>query len=336
MLEEARAAPACVASQLTVDEASFRGLGAALRAKPPTGIVTLARGSSDHAASYLGYLTMARFGRLVTSLPMSLVTLYHAPLASSGMLALAVSQSGRSPDLVEPIQVFRRGNATTVALVNDTSSTLAAAAECVIALRAGAERSIAATKSFICALVAGARLVAHWSENQELLRGLGTLPKVLETACALDWTAATETLAKAERLMVIGRGMSFAIALEAALKLKETCGIQAEAFSAAEVRHGPMALVGSGYPLLILATRGPALAELVSLAKEMRARRAAVILAAPSGVEERDLTIVTAEVDDLDPIAAIQSFYLMVEGVARARGQDPDRPPLLSKVTMTL
>lgn len=336
MLDEARSAPERVAAQFAADGERYAALGAQLRDRPPAAAVTIARGSSDHAASYLAYLLMARYGRLVTSLPMSLVTLYRAPLATHGTLAVAVSQSGRSPDLIEPIEVFRRGGGTTVALVNVAESPLGAAAEWVLPLHAGAERSVAATKSFICSLTAGARLAASWQDDRALLDALRELPEALGAACALDWSAGVEPLRGAERMMVIGRGTGLAIAQEAALKFKETCAIQAEVFSSAEVQHGPMALVEAGYPMLVFAPRGPAQAGLIKVAEEMRGRGANVLLAAPADVAGRQLTLATSASEDLDPIAAVQSFYLLVEAVARARGRDPDRPPHLNKVTSTL
>jgi glucosamine--fructose-6-phosphate aminotransferase (isomerizing) len=137
-------------------------------------------------------------------------------------------------------------------------------------------------------------------------------------------------------MMVIGRGTGLAIAQEAALKFKETCAIQAEVFSSAEVQHGPMALVDTGYPMLVFAPRGPAQAGLVTLAAQMRARGANVLLAATPDIAERQLTLATTGSEDLDPIAAVQSFYLLVEAVARACGRDPDRPPHLNKVTKTV
>lgn len=336
MLDEARSAPERVAAQFAADGERYAALGAQLRDRPPAAAVTIARGSSDHAASYLAYLLMARYGQLVTSLPMSLVTLYRAPLATHGTLAVAISQSGRSPDLIEPIEVFRRGGGTTVALVNVAESPLGAAAEWVLPLHAGAERSVAATKSFICSLTAGARLAASWQDDRALLDALRELPEALGAACALDWSTGVEPLRGAERMMVIGRGTGLAIAQEAALKFKETCAIQAEVFSSAEVQHGPMALVEAGYPMLVFAPRGPAQAGLIKVAEEMRGRGASVLLAAPADVAERQLTLATSASEDLDPIAAVQSFYLLVEAVARARGRDPDRPPHLNKVTSTL
>ena len=335
MLEEALSAADCVALQLANDVERYAALGRHLRASHFHNAVTVARGSSDHASSYIGYLIMARMGRLVTSLPMSLVTLYKSPLRSEGLLALSVSQSGQSPDVIEPVRYFRAGGASTVALVNDIDSPLAQAAEWALPLRAGQERSVAATKSFITSLSAGARLVAEWQDDAELKAALHALPEALRLASRVDWSAAVEALAPARNIMVVGRGISFPIAQEAALKFKETSALQAEAFSGAEIKHGPMALIEDGYPLLIFATRGPAQAGLVALADEMRGRGARVLLAAPRDVAERDLDQPTAGHPDLDPNVAIQAFYVMAAQLSRARGLDPDRPRHLSKVTRT-
>jgi len=152
---------------------------------------------------------------------------------------------------------------------------------------------------------------------------------------AVDWSAAVDALLDAERMFVIGRGTGLAVAMEAALKFKETCGIQAEAFSGAEVKHGPMALIDQGFPLLVFAPRGPAQDGLLRMADDMRARGARVLLAAPPGTPHMELPLAEAPAEDLEPIVAIQSFYLMVEALSRARGHDPDRPRHLSKVTRT-
>ncbi|MBD8531974.1 MULTISPECIES: SIS domain-containing protein [unclassified Massilia] len=335
MLQEAMSAGDCVALQLSQDGERYAELGRTLRAASFTSAVTVARGSSDHASGYVAYLIMSRMGRLVTSLPMSLITLYKSPLVTQGTLAIAISQSGQSPDVVEPIQYFRDGGATTVALVNDAESPLAQSAAWTMPLHAGNEHSVAATKSFITSLVAGARLVAEWQDDAELKAGLAALPADLRAASRVDWSAAIEVLAPARNIMVVGRGISFPIALEAALKFKETSALQAEAFSGAEIKHGPMALIEDGYPLLIFATRGPAQAGLVALALEMRGRGARVLLAAPEDVAERDLTLPVAATPDLDPIVAIQAFYVMAAKLSKARGLDPDRPRHLSKVTKT-
>ncbi len=335
MLEEALEAPEAVARQLRHDDGAYADFGAGLRSEPPTAMLTVARGSSDHAAQFVGYLIMARLGQLVTSLPMSIVTLYQANIRCQGLVTLAFSQSGQSPDLVGPTQAFTGGGATTAAFVNDVGSPLAKAAMHVFPLHAGEERSVAATKSFIAQLAAGTRLVAAWQSDAQLGLAIRDLPEALARALEADWSVAVEALAETDRIYVVGRGTGLAIAQEAALKLKETCAIQAEAFSGAELRHGPMALVTRDYPVLLFAPRGPAQSGLLELAHELRNRGARVLLAAPPGTPGLDLELTPTGSPDLDPIAAIQGFYIMAEALSRARGLDPDRPPHLAKVTRT-
>ena len=335
MLKEACSSAERVAEQLTQERDRYAELGAYLRAHPPTSVVTVARGSSDHAANYAAYLIMQRLGRIVASLPMSLITLNKAPLQAKDALAIAISQSGQSPDVVEPISYFKQHGATTVALVNDAASPLANAAQWTMPLHAGPELSVAATKSFITSLVAGARLAGHWQNDAAFLAAIEQLPEALTAATQVDWSSALEVLSPAQRIMVVGRGISFPVALESALKFKETSVIQAEAFSGAEIKHGPMALIHDGYPLLIFATRGPAQAGLIQLAEEMRGRGAHVLLAAPDNIKERNLTLPVAATPDLDPIVAIQAFYVMAAHLSVARGLDPDKPRHLSKVTKT-
>jgi glucosamine--fructose-6-phosphate aminotransferase (isomerizing) len=335
MLDEAREAPEAVAHQLRQDRERWHAFGAGLRRQPPSSLLTIARGSSDHAAHYAAYLIMARLGRLVTSMPMSLVTLYQSEIRSEGLASFAFSQSGQSPDLVGPTRYFRERGAVTCAFVNDPDSPLAQAAQWLFCLHAGQERSVAATKSFIAQLVAGARLVASWQDDAALAAALEELPRALQRAAQADWSPAVEALQQADRLFVVGRGLGLPVAMEAALKFKETCGIQAEAFSGAEIQHGPMALVEEGYPILLFAPRGPAQAGLLELAGAMRERGARVLLAAPAGTPEAKLVLAESALPELDPVCAIQSFYPMVEALARARGNDPDRPPHLQKVTKT-
>lgn len=336
MLEEALFAAEAVAAQHMYADEGLALLGRELAKAPPQLALTVARGSSDHAANYFAYLAMQRTGTPVVSLPMSLITLHHAPLAVRGQLAVALSQSGRSPDLVDTMAALSQAGARTVALVNQPDSPLAAACEWSLPLCAGAEKSVAATKSYIASLSAVARLVAHWQRDEALLAALAELPAALQEATRQDWSPAIEVLQHAERIMVVGRGLGFAVALESALKFKETCAIQAEAFSGAEIKHGPMALIDDGYPLLIFAPRGPEQAGLIALADEMRGRGARVLLAAPADVASRDLTLAVAGDEALDPLLAIQSFYLMAARLSEARGLNPDEPRHLNKVTCTL
>ncbi len=335
METEAAEAPAAIARLLAAEPERWRFLGRRLAAFPPAFLATVARGSSDHAASYLGYLTTARLGRVTASLPLSLITLHAAPLAMRGALAVAISQSGQSPDLVETLIACRAAGAETVALVNDTAAPLGRAAVWCFGLQAGQERAVAATKSMLASLAAAALLVAEWAGDAALSAALAALPEALSAAAAADWSAAVAPLAAAERMMVVGRGLSQPIAQEAALKLKETAGLHAEAISAAEVRHGPMALLGPGYPVLVFATRGPALASILAAAAEMRASGATVLLAAPAECAERALTIPETGHPALDPLAALACFYRLAARIAGARGLDPDHPRHLHKITRT-
>ncbi|RKD87064.1 SIS domain-containing protein [Kushneria marisflavi] len=335
MRDEALSAPQRIAEQARVNRDTMVQLGDVLRHQTPHGAITVARGSSDHAAGYFARLMMQMTGRPCTSLPLSLCTLDDTAWQLDNTLSLAVSQSGRSFDLVEAQKALKGGGALALAMVNAVDSPLAQGADHVIDLQAGEEKSVAATKSFMATLSASASLMAHWRQDKPLLEGLAALPEALSQACDLEWAQGVEALKDVDRLFVIGRGAGLPIAQEAALKFKETCVIQAEAFSGAEVQHGPMALVGRDYPVLILATRGSAQKGLVELAETFRQRGARVLLAADAAVASRDLTIADAPHDALAPLCAIQSFYLMIEALSRATGHDPDRPEFLNKVTQT-
>ena len=335
MLDEARQAPAAVARLMGADEPLYAQWGSHWRRRVPPAVVTLARGSSDHAAHYFAYLAMARVGCLVTSLPPSLITLHRAPMQGRGVLAVAYSQSGRSPDLIQALRCLGRAGAQTYAVVNNAASPLARVAGTVLPLHAEAETSVAATKSFIAQLVVGARLVAAARRDTPTQRALLALPAVLARALEVDPSLALPPLLDAQRMFVVGRGVGMAITMEAALKLKELCGIQAEAISAAELRHGPLALIGPGYPVLMFAPRGASQRGVLELAADLRTRGAQVVMLAPQGTPGAQIEVPKAGMSDLDPVVIIQVFYCLVEALARARGLDPDAPRHLSKVTLT-
>ncbi len=335
MRTEALEASSVVENQFSENQQILDEVAQYINQKNPYSLISIARGSSDHAAQYLNFLTTAKLGKLTTSLSMSLLTLYQAELDVSKSVGVAISQSGQSPDVVKPIEYMKSHNAPSLALVNDINSPLAKASEWTIPLHAGPEKAVAATKSFIASLSASASLIAAWKNDLELTRGLHHLPDDLLKAQSLDWSSPIKTLQKAKRIMIVGRGYGLSLALEAALKLKETCSIQAEAFSAAEIKHGPQALIEEGYPLLIFANRGPTLHNMLDLATDMKSRGANVILAAPPFVKDKQLEIQTTHAEELDVITAIQSFYLMAEELSRSLGLNPDKPRHLSKVTKT-
>lgn len=331
MARETLEAAEIAARILDDNRSNFARLGERLRSEPPPLIVTCARGSSDHAATYGKYLIEALAGVPVASAAPSIASVYEAPLATTGAVMIAVSQSGRSPDLLATTSSYRQAGALIVALVNDTGSPLAETADITIPLLAGPERSVAATKSCIASLVSLAAIVAAWRHDEEFGQALADLPAAIDEALRLDWSAAIEPLSKSERMFVLGRGFSLGIAQEAGLKLKETCAIQAEPFSAAEVRHGPMRIIQPGFPVLGFATSDAAGADVAATAAEFAALGAISLVAGAGG------SLPTrAGHPALEPIAMLASFYRMAEELARARGMDPDTPPLLKKVTQTL
>ncbi|HEY7610527.1 MAG TPA: SIS domain-containing protein [Alphaproteobacteria bacterium] len=337
MLREAREAPAAVARTLAANTGACRGLAERLRAAPPPFAVTCARGSSDNAATFAKYLFELRLGLVTSSMGPSIRSVYAAAPNMRGALFLAISQSGRSPDLLQLAQAAREVGAVTVAVVNDAASPLGEICESVLPLRAGSERSVAATKSFIAALAAVLQLYAHWRGDGDLLRALDRLPDDLEAAAHADWSAALALLARAEHLYVVGRGVGLAVAQEAALKLKEAAGIHAEAVSAAELMHGPLALAGADFPVLVFAQPDEAEAGLLELVQQLRGRNIPVILAARRPLAGVPVLPVSPAMNaQTAPVALIQSFYPLADAIARARGRDPDRPPHLSKVTETL
>ena len=337
MRREARQAPGVVRRLLAANAGLCGDLGRRLRAAPPRFAVTCARGSSDNAATYAKYLLEIRLGVVTASVGPSIQSVYSAAPRMAGALFLAVSQSGRSPDLLRLAEAARQGGALTVALVNDTVSPLAEICEATLPLHAGPERSVAATKSFIASLAAILQLAAHWAEDRQLLQALEDLPDALENAAELDWGDALPRLARHEHVYVAGRGIGLALAQEAALKLKETGGIHAEALSAAELMHGPLALAGPNFPALVFSQHDEAYQSVADVIAALLARDVPVIAAGPTpGGGCLSLPCDPSLNPFATPLALIQSCYLLAEAVARARGRDPDRPPHLKKVTETV
>jgi glucosamine--fructose-6-phosphate aminotransferase (isomerizing) len=306
-----------------------------LEASPRQGIVTLARGSSDHAATYAKYLFETRLGLLTTSAAPSVSSLYASGAHLRNTIVLVISQSGKSPDLLASVEAALYSGARVIALVNVEDSPLARMVDHVVPLCAGRENSVAATKSFIASLSALAQLVALWSGDDDLRTALESLPDGLRRAWQLDWSDAVTRLRNKESLYVVGRGIGLGIAQEAALKLKETCGLHAEAFSSAELRHGPLAIVRPGFPVFAFGQDDETLEGIRELLQDLDARGAEVMAAGIGGRHGVNLPATAAD-PVLQPILHIESFYRMVNALALARGYDPDRPRHLSKVTETL
>jgi glucosamine--fructose-6-phosphate aminotransferase (isomerizing) len=336
MAREAAQAAVCARRQIDRCASGFAELGERLRRRPPRFVVTCARGSSDHAASYGKYLIETELGRPVASVGPSIASVYRRrPLELADCLFVTVSQSGKSPDLLHLTQAARNSGALVVGFINDERAPLVELCDVALPLCAGVETSVAATKSFLLSGLAFLQLAAHWSGDPALGAAVAELPDALAAASRLDWWPALAPLAGATNLYVLGRGTGLGGAREIALKFKETCRLHAEAFSTAEVVHGPLALVEPGFPVLALGqgddsviTTRAAVARLVELGASIRST-----LDVP-GAEL--LPTVPAAAPAIAPLCQVQSFYMAVHQLAVARGLDPDAPVHLRKVTETL
>lgn len=340
MYHEASEAPALVDRQLRRNAGIVRDAARRLRALDPPFVATLARGSSDHAAGFAKVMIETRPRIPVLSHMPSIGSLYEATSAKfAGVPLIVISQSGRSPDILRAADAAKANGALIVAIVNDEASPLAGSADIVIPISVGTETSVAATKSFIASLSAIAQLTAAWAEDAALETALDNAGSLLDAAWQLDWQAALPPLVSARSLIVLGRGLTLPIAGEAALKLKETSALHAEAFSHAEVAHGPMTLVTAGSPVLVFAAPDIARTGLAERIADFVAR-GATVMAAGASTDTGNAQIVLPQISGAHPVMAaisqIQSFYQLADGLARARGRDPDAPPHLAKVTRTL
>lgn len=336
MRREVNEIPEVVARFIADSAGVLDSAAARLRAVDPSVVVTVARGSSDHASAYLKYAIELILGIPVASVGPSIASIYGRDLRLDRAAAIAISQSGKSPDIVGMAQSARRSGATTIAITNTVGSPLAEASDFTIGLHAGVEQSVAATKTFVTSVVAGLALLSRWSGDAELAKAVAALPESLGKAVNCDWSEMVGALDGHNALYVLGRGPGFAIANEAALKFKETCNIQAESYSAAEVMHGPVAIVTPGYPVLGLAARDAAESSVADMAHKLAEQGALAFLTSHRSGAAKALPFAATGHPITDPLALIVSFYGFVEALSRHRGLNPDVPPALKKVTETV
>jgi len=338
MLQEVRQTPQ-ILERIWQGSKNMDALVNALERRPPRFMMTVARGSSDHAASFLKYAFEIGLGLPVGSAAPSLTSVYRRPLALEGVLVLAISQSGASPDVVESLEFARASGAITAALVNQTDSPLAQAAEFVLPLQAGEEKAVAATKSYLSSLFVGLALVSRLHPDPALSAALERLPEVLSQTLALEDLARekAERYRYARSLTVLGRGLHYGVALEAALKLRETSGIQADAYSSAEFSHGPMRVVEPGYPILALQSRDEAAPFSLEAYRALEARGAEMLLVGADADLNAAVRLIAPSSGHrfTDPLATMTAVYLFAGHLALAKGLNPDAPPSLSKVTLT-
>lgn len=327
MAVEAAEAPERIAEQLTANAALIDEIVAIIRQRAPKFIYMVGRGSSDHAGVFAKYLAEIELGLPVVAAAPSIASIYKKSLQLSDALVLVISQSGRSPDILAQVAMAKQSGALVVALVNDTSSPLAAEAHYTVPLLVGVENAVAATKSYLATLSAIVHLFAVWAGNVDLQQALVQLPALLRQAIALPQQLNAAKLAQASHLIVLGRGLGYAVSREIALKLKEVCGIHAEAFSSAEFLHGPVTLVKEQFAIIDVTIGDETIDAHQQQVEEVRRRGASVIQLHHVAISAHPRLL---------PLLVLQRFYLDVETVAHSRGINPDAPPGLNKVTRTL
>lgn len=338
--DEAGEIPRLAVAQFQRLQRELAPVVARLDALSPTLLATIARGSSGHAAAFAAYLAALRLRLPTASLPPSLASVYGTTLRLERACVLAVSQSGESPDLDLALQHAKAGGAFALALLNQPGSALSRVADVAIEIGAGREMATAATKSFMLSVTTGLHLVAAWARDDDVLEALQDFPHAMARSAPAEWGDALDLFAAADDVFVIGRGPTLAIAQELALKLKEVCGIHAEALSAAELLHGPISIAGAQRPAIVLAgddRTSPSVNEAVA---RLCAAGAPVLLLCgdtrPVEAAARVVRVPDAGHQILQPLAALYAAYPFVAKLGRARGRDPDRPPHLMKITRTL
>ena len=331
MVIEASEAPEVIARQFDRNADVIDALAKRFASQPPRLLMTCARGSSDHAATYGQYLFELFAGLPATSLPPSIASVYDARIDLKDTLFLVISQSGESPDLIAGAAWARRRGATVVALVNAEKSPVAEAADVVIPLHAGPEISVAATKTYLASLAAIARITAAISRDVDLVRAVAELPETLSKALALDWSPLVGALTEATNSFVVGRGPGLAGASEMALKLKETSAMHAEAVSSAEIMHGPLGLLQPGMPVLVAGQNDATLKSATTLVEVLTQKGANVLPAFEGATGPNVLPVVPGLHPAVAPLHAVQSFYPAAAALALARGFNPTNPSICAK-----
>jgi glucosamine--fructose-6-phosphate aminotransferase (isomerizing) len=315
-------------------------IGARIRELQPRGYVIAARGSSDHAALYAKYLFGVRNRALVALAAPSLFTHYARPPHLEGQCVIGISQSGASPDVVSVLEEARRQGALTIAISNDPESPLGEAAEYVVPLGAGPERSVPASKTYTASLLALALISQAVDEDAAFEAALAMVPQAM--AKALEMDTDLEKLAgplNAARAIVLGRGFNFSTAEELALKLMETSYVMARAWSVADFEHGPIAVVEAGIPVVVLDGGGAMAASMESIRERVGAKGCPVVQLVDGKPGEADpsMTVQLASglPEELTPLSLTVLAQLLAHHVAVVRGFDPDSPREIYKVTRT-
>jgi glucosamine--fructose-6-phosphate aminotransferase (isomerizing) len=316
-------------------------IAADLKSRNVTYVVMAARGTSDNAARYGQYL-LGALNRLPVGLATpSLFSVYHKPPQLTGALVIGISQSGQSPDIVAVLEEGRGQGVPTLAITNDTASPLAVQADYVIPLHAGEELAVAATKTYTAQLVALALLSCALDQDCDRLDALSRVPETVAHVLSTGDRVAglVERYRYMETCVVLGRGYNYATAFEIALKLKELNYLVAESYSSADFMHGPIAVVGSGFPAMVVAPSGQMFDTMRRFGLELKSRKAELLVISDSQALLKEaitsLPLPAGMPEWLSPVVAVIPGQLFALHLALAKGNDPDQPLGLQKVTIT-
>jgi glucosamine--fructose-6-phosphate aminotransferase (isomerizing) len=341
MLTETREQPDWVERAIESERVNASRLAAAMHDQDVRFVIIAARGTSDNAATYAKYLFEITAGLPVSLAAPSVYTLYDAQVRMSNTLVIGISQSGQGTDVVQVLSAARSAGALTACITNYGDSPLAQVSDHVFLCHAGEEKSVAATKTYTTALAVVAQIVAMYADRRDLLENLARVPERMREALSVEEIVAqsVDRYRYMQECAVLGRGISQATALEAALKMTETCYVVAKPYSGADFLHGPIAVVAEGFPCFLYAPEGRAYPSMLELSLKIKERRGEllVVSTAPEILELATIPICipTTVHELLSPLVYILPGQLVAYYLSKARGGDPDRPRGLSKVTLT-
>ena len=336
MHSEIEEIPSAINRLIEHSEDAIIKAAAEIREFNPTVFTTVARGSSDHASAYLKYAIELSAGIPVASIGPSISSIYNTKLNLKNAVNISISQSGKSPDIVDLTKTAGEGGALNIAITNVATSPLAQESAHTLDIQAGLEKSVAATKTFVTSIVAGLLLIAHWQRDDALLAAVKKLPEQAGLAVKVDWSILCDHMKDKDDIFILGRGPAMAIANEAALKFKETCQIHAQAFSSAEVMHGPKSIVDQGFTVLALASRDASESSVLEVANSLVGQGADLFITTDQSALGNHLPFVASSHPLTDPLLLILCYYQFIEKLALARGLNPDTPPHLKKITETV
>lgn len=305
----------------------YKDLAEQIRAFSPEYVYIVGRGTSDHAGVFAKYLIEVELGIPVSSAAPSVASIFGRSLDLKRALVIIISQSGRSPDVLAQARAAKKSGALCVALVNDDTSPLNGIADVFVPLLAGPEKAVAATKTYLCTLFSILNIVAHWKNDEKLQSQIKDLPDLMQDMQFADPQLRLDTLQSLRHCVVLGRAFGYAISREIALKIKEICAIQAEAFSSAEFLHGPISLLNKEMTIIDVSVFDESIAAHSEQITEIKKR----------GGKVATLHVINANISPrLLPLLIMQRFYLDIEFIAQQMGCDPDSPVGLNKVTQTV